>query len=164
MFDVFQFYFVILVLLILVLLVGLALFWRKPRWPEILAFGTIFAAIIGLYFYLRPVQTELVGEAAEVQALIGQGTPVLLQFQSPYCVACVALVPTIDAIEAEFEGRLLVLRINVQENVGMQLAPVYRFQYTPTFIFFDAGGTERWRTIGSFDEDRLRQELADSNP
>jgi thiol-disulfide isomerase/thioredoxin len=160
MFDGLQYYSAVWLLAGLAVAVGLALFWRKPRLPEVLAVAGLFAAIIGLYFYLRPTQTELAGEAAAVQAMIGQGTPVLLEFQSPYCVACIALKPAIDAIEAEFAGRLIVLRINVQEPVGVQLAPVYRFQFTPTFIFIDGGGVERWRTIGSFDEARLRQELS----
>lgn len=164
MFEGFQYYSVIWLLLLLAIVVGIVLFSRKPRMPEIIAFATIFVAVIGLYFYLRPVQTELVGEAAEVQALIGQGTPVLLEFQSPYCVACVAIKPEVDAVEAEFEGRLLILRINVQDPIGVQLGPVYRFQYTPTFIFIDAEGSERWRTVGTFDEARLRQELANFAP
>ncbi len=141
-------------------IVGFVLFRNKPRIPEVAAFLGIFIGLTALYFYIRPVQTELVGEAAEVQSMIGQGVPVLLEFQSPYCVACVALKPSIDAIEQEYSGQLIVLRINVQEQVGMQLAPIYQFQYTPTFIYFAADGNEQWRTIGSFDEARLRQELS----
>ncbi len=160
MFDGIQYYSIVWVALALMVIVGFVLFRNKPRLPEVAAFFGIFVALAALYFYLRPVQTELAGEAAEVQAMIGQGVPVLLEFQSPYCVACIALKPTIDAIEQEFSGQLIVLRINVQEQVGMQLAPVYRFQYTPTFIFFSADGQERWRAIGSFDEARLRADLA----
>jgi thioredoxin 1 len=160
MFTDWQYYSVVWITLVLLVLVGFVLFRNKPRLPEILAFAGIFVSLAGLYFYLRPIQTQLVGEAAEVQAMIGQGTPVLLEFQSPYCVACLAIKPTIDRVEKEYEGRLLVIRINVQEQAGMQLAPIYRFQYTPTFIFIDGNGTEHWRLIGSFDEIRLSQELA----
>lgn len=159
MLENWQYYSAVWILLALFIIVGIVLFSRKPRLPEIIAFTLVFVSIVGLYFYLRPIQTELMGEAAEVQAMIGQGTPVLLEFQSPYCVTCMALKPTIDALEAELQGRLIILRINVQEQVGMQLAPAYRFQYTPTFIYFDAEGNERWRIIGSFDEEKLRQEL-----
>jgi thioredoxin 1 len=160
MFDGLQYYSLVWVALGLMVIVGLVLFRNKPRIPEVAAFLVIFIGLTALYFYIRPVQTELVGEAAEVQAMIGQGVPVLLEFQSPYCVACVAIKPTIDAIEQEYSGRLIVLRINVQEQVGMQLAPIYQFQYTPTFIYFAADGSEQWRTISSFDEARLRQELS----
>lgn len=139
MFANLNYYSVIWLLLILALAVGLALFWRKPRLPELLAFGGIFAAILGLYFYLRPVQSDLMGEAANVQAMIGQGTPVLLEFQSPYCVACVALKPAIDSIESEFDGKLIVLRINVQEQVGMQLASFIDFSIPQLLSILMAG-------------------------
>jgi thiol-disulfide isomerase/thioredoxin len=152
-----QHYSVIWVAAGLFLLVGILLFRNRPRLPEILAFGGIIVALIALYFYIRPTATTLMGEAEQVRASIGAGKPVLLEFQSPYCVGCVALVPTIDKIEAEYQDRLLVLRINIQDEVGMQLAPLFSFEYTPTFIFFDETGVERWRSIGSFDEERLRQ-------
>lgn len=67
--------------------------------------------------------------------------------------------PIVDGIEQEYEGRLVVIRLNVQEQVGRELAPVYRFEYTPTFIFFDAQGNELWRSAGSLDLDKLRQSL-----
>lgn len=164
MFENWQYYSVVWLLLILAFLVGLALFWHKPRLIEIIGFGVVFIAVVGLFFYLRPVQTKLDGEAGQMQAMIGQGTPVLLKFQSPYCVVCLALKPSIDALENEFQGRLLVLRVDAQEEVGRQFAQGYGFQYTPTFIYFDSRGAERWRIIGSFDEGLLRQELASPSP
>jgi thioredoxin-related protein len=41
----------------------------------------------------------------------------------------------------------------------MELAPVYNFQFTPTFIFFDSQGNEVWRMIGEFDPQRVRDSL-----
>ena len=67
--------------------------------------------------------------------------------------------PIVDGIEQEYSGRLLVIRLNIQEQVGRELAPVFGFEYTPTFIFFDAQGNELWRSIGSLDLDKLRKSL-----
>lgn len=67
--------------------------------------------------------------------------------------------PIVDGIEKEYDGRLLVIRLNIQEEVGRELAPVFMFEYTPTFIFFDAQGNELWRSVGSLDIDKLRQSL-----
>ena len=64
-----------------------------------------------------------------------------------------------DGIEQEYNGRLLVIRLNIQEQVGRELAPVFGFEYTPTFIFFDAQGNELWRSVGSLDPDKLRQSV-----
>jgi thioredoxin-related protein len=67
--------------------------------------------------------------------------------------------PIVDGLEREYAGRLLVLRLDIQSEVGRELAPVFNFQYTPTFIFFDATGVELWREIGGLDPEHLRQSL-----
>ena len=41
----------------------------------------------------------------------------------------------------------------------MELAPVYNFEFTPTFIYFDGQGNEVWRTVGSFDAQKVRDSL-----
>ena len=67
--------------------------------------------------------------------------------------------PVVDGLEKEFAGKLLVIRLNIQETVGRELAPVYMFEYTPTFILFDAQGNELWRQVGGLDVERVRQSL-----
>ncbi|MBV6397351.1 MAG: hypothetical protein HFACDABA_02965 [Anaerolineales bacterium] len=67
--------------------------------------------------------------------------------------------PIVDGIEQEYEGRLMVIRLNIQEQVGRELAPFYGFELTPTFIFFDAQGSEIWRSVGNLDLARLRHSL-----
>jgi thioredoxin-related protein len=42
----------------------------------------------------------------------------------------------------------------------MELSPVYGFEFTPTFIYFDADGNEIWRMVGEFDPQRVRDSLA----
>jgi len=67
--------------------------------------------------------------------------------------------PIVDGLEQELEGQLIFIRLNIQESVGRELAPVYDFQYTPTFIFFDAQGNELWREVGGLDVERVRDSL-----
>jgi len=67
--------------------------------------------------------------------------------------------PVVDGLEGELGDRMLLIRLNIQESVGRELAPVYGFEYTPTFIFFDAQGHEVWRVIGDFDPQRVRDSL-----
>lgn len=52
-----------------------------------------------------------------------------------------------------------IIRLNIQETTGMELAPVYGFEFTPTFIFFDAEGNELWRTVSELDPQRVRDSL-----
>jgi thioredoxin-related protein len=49
--------------------------------------------------------------------------------------------------------------LNIQEAAGMELAPVYNFEFTPTFIYFDAQGNEVWRQVGEFDPQMVRDSL-----
>ena len=67
--------------------------------------------------------------------------------------------PIVDGLETEMGDRLHVIRINIQDRVGRELGPVYDFEYTPTYIFFDANGTELWRSIGEIDPQRVRNSV-----
>jgi thioredoxin len=138
---------------------GIILLTRKPRWNDYLAFAVILAGLLAAWIILHPRQTPLMEDARQVRAMIGAGTPVLLEFQSPYCLACTAMKPVVDELEAELGSRLRIIRVNIQETAGRELAPVYRFAFTPTFIFFDAQGNELWRQIGSLDAGRVRDSL-----
>lgn len=68
--------------------------------------------------------------------------------------------PVVDELEEELGKDILIIHINIQEEVGMELAPVYDFEFTPTFIYFDAQGNELWRMVGEFDPQRVRDSLA----
>jgi hypothetical protein len=69
---------------LLVGLVGLILLTDKPKWNDYLAFSVIIGAYMGAWIIMHPRQTPLMDDAKTVQAMIGAGTPVLLEFQSPY--------------------------------------------------------------------------------
>lgn len=68
----------------LALVAGLILLTNKPKWNDYLAFGIIILGLFTAWGILHPRQTPLMDDAKIVQSLIGTGTPVLLQFQSPY--------------------------------------------------------------------------------
>lgn len=63
---------------------GWLLLRHKRDWLRILALGGVMAALAGGWYLGRPVQTEGMNELQRLQAVIGKGTPVLLEFQSPY--------------------------------------------------------------------------------
>jgi len=50
--------------------------------------------------------------------------------------------------------------VNVQDTAGRALADRYRFEFTPTFVLFDAGGRELLRAVGAVDPAAVRQALA----
>ena len=69
---------------LLVAIAGILLLRRSSKWPKWLVFGTLVVGLVTVWTMLRPRQTTLELDAVQVQANIGQGTPVLLEFQSPY--------------------------------------------------------------------------------
>lgn len=140
---------------------GVILLTNKPKWNDYLAFGVIVGGLLVAWTILHPRQTLLMDDAKQVQAMIGAGKPVLLEFQSPYCIRCVAIKPVVDELEGELNpADIHIIRLNIQEQIGMELAPLYEFVATPTFIYFDAEGNELWRMVGDFDPQRVRDSLA----
>jgi len=67
--------------------------------------------------------------------------------------------PVVDELENELGDEITFIRLNIQEEVGRELAPVYGFEFTPTFIYFDANGDELWREVGGLDTQRVRESL-----
>jgi hypothetical protein len=68
----------------LVLLVILVIFRHKPTLNDYLALGVVIAGLTVAWITLHPRQTPLMDDAKMVQEMIGDGKPVLLEFQSPY--------------------------------------------------------------------------------
>jgi thiol-disulfide isomerase/thioredoxin len=75
-------------------------------------------------------------------------------------MGCMAAKPIVDGIEREHGERLRVIRVNVQDTAGRALAGQYRFEFTPTFVLFDAGGRELLRTVGAVDPAAVSRALA----
>ena len=48
--------------------------------------------------------------------------------------------PVVDGLEREMEGRAQVLRLNVTDGVGGQLAARYGVRGVPTFVLLDGDG------------------------
>ena len=68
----------------LIIAAGFMLLTNKPKLNEYLAFGVIVIGLITSWVILHPRQTPLMDDAKAVRAMIGAGTPVLLEFQSPF--------------------------------------------------------------------------------
>jgi thioredoxin-related protein len=65
----------------------------------------------------------------------------------------------VDGIERAQNEKLLVIRLNMQDQAGRELAQRYGALVTPTFIYFDGQGIEQWRQVGSIDAERVQESL-----
>ncbi len=62
----------------------LIIFRQKPKVSDYVAIGVVLTGLLVAWSILHPTQTPLMDNAKIVQHMIGKGTPVLLEFQSPY--------------------------------------------------------------------------------
>ncbi len=66
---------------------------------------------------------------------------VLLDFWAPWCTPCKMLAPELEEISQEYEEKVKVCKLNVEENQA--LAASYQILSIPTILFFKGG-----RTVG----------------
>jgi thiol-disulfide isomerase/thioredoxin len=134
---------------------GLSLVVRRGgKMRHWLILGGAIVALGALWLVFRPSA----GPAATPLA----GQPLLLEVQSPYCLGCLAMKPAVDRLEKDLRGQLVVRRLDIQSAEGRTLASQYGIEMTPTFIFLDTAGRERWRSAGPLDAARVRTSLHES--
>jgi len=63
--------------------------------------------------------------------------PVLVDFWAAWCGPCRSIAPAIEALAAEFEGRVKVGKVDVDEHP--ELATEYGVQGIPTLLVFRGG-------------------------
>jgi thioredoxin 1 len=87
----------------------------------------------------------------------GSPLPVLVEFWAEWCPPCRLIAPILDAIAAEYTGRLGVYKVNSDE--WPDLARRHEVMSVPTLLVFDHGELVR-RLVGARSRARLLEELA----
>ena len=67
------------------------------------------------------------------------GIPTLVDFFAPWCGPCRAFAPALEGIANDYEGRVNVVKVDVDEEP--QLAAEYDVQAVPTLMLFKGGMT-----------------------
>ena len=75
-------------------------------------------------------------EAIFREALAG-GQPVLVEYWAPWCVYCRRIAPAMEKIAEQYEGRLVVAKVNIDD--APELARSERIEVIPTLVIYQGG-------------------------
>lgn len=82
--------------------------------------------------------------------------PVLLDFWAPWCTPCRVVGPIVEDLAREFEGKVKVGKLNVDENP--QTAGQFGVMSIPTLLFFQNGQPVD-SVIGAQSKDVIKQKM-----
>jgi len=69
--------------------------------------------------------------------VLKSSTPVVVDFWAPWCAPCKMIAPVLEKIAAEYNDKLLVAKVNTDDNP--EWAMKFGVQGIPTLLFIDQG-------------------------
>ncbi|HJD98159.1 thioredoxin [Mailhella massiliensis] len=78
-----------------------------------------------------------VTDATFESVVIKSSIPVLVDFWAPWCGPCRGIGPIVEELAAEYEGKALVCKVNVDEN--NRIPSLFGIRAIPTLIVFKDG-------------------------
>ena len=95
-----------------------------------------------------------VTDAAFQKTVLESPIPVIVDFWAPWCGPCRMVAPTLEKIAKEYADKLIVAKVNTDEN--QQWASKYNVEGIPTMLMI-ADGKVVHRQVGALPEPMLRE-------
>lgn len=93
------------------------------------------------------------------QDVLQSQLPVLVDYWAEWCGPCKMIAPILDEIAKEYNGRIKVAKLNIDEN--QQTPPRYGIRGIPTLMIFKNGNVEATK-VGALSKSQLAA-FIDSN-
>lgn len=81
--------------------------------------------------------TAAVTDSSFAADVLSSSTPVLVDFWAEWCGPCRAIAPALEEISTEMEGKIKVVKLNIDENPDA--AVKYGVRSIPTLLMFQNG-------------------------
>ena len=91
--------------------------------------------------------------------VLNSDLPVLVDFHAVWCGPCKMIAPILEEIADEYDGRLTVAKLNIDDNANTP--PKYGIRGIPTLMLFKDGAVEATK-VGALSKSQLTAFL-DSN-
>ncbi|HXO99582.1 MAG TPA: thioredoxin TrxA [Luteibacter sp.] len=93
-------------------------------------------------------------DSAFQQEVLESDTPVLLDFWAEWCGPCKAIGPVLDQLADQYDGKLKIVKLNIDEN--QQTPRQFGVRGIPTLMIFKNGKVEATQ-IGAVGKSQLDQ-------
>src|SRR5919109_3317906 len=88
------------------------------------------------------------------ESVIKSARPILVDFWAEWCGPCRRLAPTVDELASDYTGRVVVAKMNVDENPATPMR--FSIRGIPTLLLFK-GGQIVEQIVGLADKDTLKR-------